>query len=100
MTNDEQSTFVIETRHARADGAEDFIRNRAGPLGDIVGGDLLVTLTSDDDGFSRFCFTSHPARSAGPAFLSAESLRAAMCHLARARRSKFRATQLASLRCL
>lgn len=28
--------------------------DRAGPLGDVVGGDLLVALTSDDDGLSRF----------------------------------------------
>lgn len=38
----------------RADGAEHFIGDRAGPFGDVVGGDLVVTLVSDDDGLSRF----------------------------------------------
>jgi hypothetical protein len=128
---------VIQTRHAWADDAEHFIGDHAGPFGDVVSVDLLVTLASDDDGLSRFfnlsepihpvmnegslvslaegdwltnspslalfhCsrFTSHPARSARPAFFIAESLKAAICHLDRAQRSKFRATQLASLRCL
>jgi len=44
---------VIETRHARSDGAEDFIGDGTGPLGDVVGGDL-VALASDDDDLSRF----------------------------------------------
>lgn len=38
----------------RADGAEHFIGDRAGPFGDVVDGDLVVTLVSDDDGLSRF----------------------------------------------
>ena len=53
VTNDEQSAFVIETRHARPDGAEDFIGDGAGPFGDVVGCDLVVALASDDDGLSR-----------------------------------------------
>ena len=45
---------MIETWHARADGAEDFICDGASPLGGVVGGDLLVTLASDDDGLSHY----------------------------------------------
>ncbi|MGQ0554436.1 MAG: hypothetical protein ACT4PN_00615 [Nitrospiraceae bacterium] len=40
---------MIQTRHAWADGAENFIGDRAGSFGDVVVDDLLVTLTSGDD---------------------------------------------------
>jgi hypothetical protein len=45
---------MIETRHAWTDDAEHFIGDRAGPFGDVVSVDRLVTLASDDDGLSRF----------------------------------------------
>ena len=54
VTNVERSAFVIEARHARADGAEDFIGDGAGPFGDVVGGYLVIALVSDDHGLSHF----------------------------------------------